>query len=168
MSWWVIADHSSGPGRTSYLLCVCVSARRTITFVVYDLWPGYLTRWFPWHYVKFEIEIVGQRWRSPEEHVANVVGATSSESFLISILFGKRLFKTCVLKLPVGLSYGMEPTIGGCIIMVALWNRAQPLYFHSVISFYLLAIFFLSSPNPSSRALDVYHTSTHGVALVRI
>jgi len=35
--------------------------------------------------------------------------------------------------------------------------------------FYLLSIFYLfSSPNLSGRRLDVYHTSTHGVALVRI
>jgi len=37
--------------------------------------------------------------------------------------------------------------------------------------FFLLSsssIFFLSSPNLSGRRLDVYHTSTHGVALVRI
>jgi len=33
-----------------------------------------------------------------------------------------------------------------------------------VISFF----FFFSSPNLSGRRLDVYHTSTHGVALVRI
>ena len=36
-------------------------------------------------------------------------------------------------------------------------------------SFYLLSSsFFFSSPNLSGRRLDVYHTSTHGVALVRI
>ena len=37
--------------------------------------------------------------------------------------------------------------------------------------FYLLSFypsFFYSSPNLSGRRLDVYHTSTHGVALVRI
>jgi len=36
--------------------------------------------------------------------------------------------------------------------------------------FYLLLLssFLLSSPNLSRRRLDVYHTSTHGVALVRI
>jgi len=34
---------------------------------------------------------------------------------------------------------------------------------------FLSSIFFLySSPNLSGRRLDVYHTSTHGVALVRI
>jgi len=32
----------------------------------------------------------------------------------------------------------------------------------------LLLSFFFSSPNLSSRRLDVYHTSTHGMALVRI
>jgi len=34
--------------------------------------------------------------------------------------------------------------------------------------FYLSSIFFLSSPNLSGQRLDVYQTSTHGVALVRI
>ena len=42
----------------------------------------------------------------------------------------------------------------------------RPLYFCPVVSFFL-SIFF-SSPNLSSRRLDVYHTSTHDVALVRI
>jgi len=32
----------------------------------------------------------------------------------------------------------------------------------------LLSFFFFSSPNLSRRRLDVCHTSTHGVALVRI
>jgi len=36
-----------------------------------------------------------------------------------------------------------------------------------VVSIYL-SIFFYSSPNLSGRRLDVYHTSTHGVALVRM
>ena len=34
--------------------------------------------------------------------------------------------------------------------------------------FYLLLLLFFSSPNLSGHRLDVYHTSTHGVALVRI
>ena len=66
-------------------------------------------------------------------------------------------------------------------VTVALWNRAGhyifvlfiaalcnrgPLYFCPVISivFYL---FFLAY-NLSGHRLDLYHTSTHGVALVRI
>jgi len=34
--------------------------------------------------------------------------------------------------------------------------------------FFLSSSFFLSSPNLSGRRLDVYHTSTYGVALVRM
>jgi len=51
--------------------------------------------------------------------------------------------------------------------MAALCNRAGHIYFHPVVSssFYL---FFISLPNLSGRRLDVYHTSTHGVALVQI
>ena len=49
--------------------------------------------------------------------------------------------------------------------MVALWNRADHYIF--ALSFVLSSVF-LSSPNLSLRRLDVCHTSTHGVALVRI
>ena len=52
-----------------------------------------------------------------------------------------------------------------CLFMVALWNRAD----HYIFAlWFLLSIFFFSSPNLSSRRLDVCYTSTHGVALVRI
>jgi len=45
----------------------------------------------------------------------------------------------------------------------------RTLYFRPVVSsFFLLSIFFFSSPNFSRRRLDVYHTSTHDVTLVRI
>jgi len=47
-----------------------------------------------------------------------------------------------------------------------LWNRAGPTIIFSSCGFYLLS--FLSSPNLSRRRLDVCHTCTHGVALVRI
>ena len=55
-------------------------------------------------------------------------------------------------------------------IMAALRSRCgHSLYFCPVLSFfYLSSIFFYSSHNLSGRKLDVYHTSTHGVALVRI
>ena len=48
--------------------------------------------------------------------------------------------------------------------MVALCNRADHIYFHAVVCYSS----FFSSPNLSRRRLDVCHTSTHGVALVRI
>ena len=65
------------------------------------------------------------------------------------------------------------------IIMVAPWNRADHYIFilfmvalrnradHYIFMLFLLS-FFISSPNLSGQRLDVYHTSTHGVALVRI
>ena len=52
------------------------------------------------------------------------------------------------------------------LTMADLCNRG-PLYFCPVVSSIYLSSFF-SSPNLSCRRLDVYHTSTHGVALVRI
>jgi len=54
--------------------------------------------------------------------------------------------------------------VGPLLFMVALWNRADHIYFHAVVC----SFFFYSSPNLSRRRLDVCHTSTHGVALVRI
>ena len=51
------------------------------------------------------------------------------------------------------------------LIMVALSKRAD----HYIFAlWFLLSIFFFSSPNLSGQRLDVCHTSTHGVALVQI
>jgi len=45
----------------------------------------------------------------------------------------------------------------------------RTLYFRAVVSsFFFLSSIFYSLPILSRRRLDVYHTSTHGVALVRI
>jgi len=55
------------------------------------------------------------------------------------------------------------------LIMAALWNRAGHYIF--VMWFLLLSIFlssYFTSPILSRRRLHVYHTSAHGVALVRI
>ena len=51
------------------------------------------------------------------------------------------------------------------IFMVALWNRADHYIF---MLWFVLSSSFFSSPNLSHRRLNVCHTSTHGVALVRI
>ena len=52
------------------------------------------------------------------------------------------------------------------LVMAALCNRAG----HYIFALWFLSIFlsFFSSPNLSGHRLDVYHTSTHGVAVVRI
>jgi len=53
------------------------------------------------------------------------------------------------------------------LFMVALCNRADHIYFHAVVCSSFLLLFF-SSPNLSRHRLDVCHTYTHGLALVRI
>jgi len=53
------------------------------------------------------------------------------------------------------------------VIMAAPWNRAG----HYIFALWFLSsiyLSFFSSPNLNGRRLDVYHTFTHGVALVRI
>jgi len=50
------------------------------------------------------------------------------------------------------------------LVMVALWNRAD----HYIFILFLSSSSLFSSPNLSGRRLDVYHTSAHGVAFVRI
>jgi len=55
------------------------------------------------------------------------------------------------------------------LFMAALCNRGAIIFL--ACDFYLsifLSFFFFSSPNLSGRRSDVCHTSTHGVALVRI
>jgi len=48
------------------------------------------------------------------------------------------------------------------IIMATLRSRCG----HYIFALWFLSIFLFSSPNLSSRRLVVYHTLTHGVALV--
>jgi len=52
------------------------------------------------------------------------------------------------------------------IIMPTLGNRAAIIILSCGV--FLLSSFFFSSPNFNGRRLDVYHTSTHGVAVVQI
>jgi len=55
------------------------------------------------------------------------------------------------------------------VVMAALWNRVDHYIFPVISSsIFFLFSFFFSSPNLSGRRMDVCHTSTHGVALVRI
>ena len=52
-------------------------------------------------------------------------------------------------------------------LIMATHSKEQAIIFCSY-GFCLLSFFFFSSPNLSSRRLDVYHTSTRDVALVQI
>jgi len=53
------------------------------------------------------------------------------------------------------------------LVMAALWNRGAIIFLPCGYYFSIFLSFF-SSPNLRGQRLDVYHTSTHGVALVRI
>ena len=50
------------------------------------------------------------------------------------------------------------------VFMAALRSRCG----HYILVLFLSSFFFFYSPNLSGRRLDVYHASTHGVAIVRI
>ena len=59
-------------------------------------------------------------------------------------------------------------TLADILVMATLCNRAG----HYIFALWFLSSIclssFFSSPNLSGRRVDVYHTSTHGVAFVRI
>jgi len=61
--------------------------------------------------------------------------------------------------------------IQGQVKVTSNWKplkRSRPSVSHGAKVFFLSFFFLFSSPNLSGRRLDVCHTSTHGVALVRI
>jgi len=63
----------------------------------------------------------------------------------------------------------MMKTLTG-LVMAALrsWCGHYSFVLWFLLSSIYISIFFFSPSNLSHRSLDVYHTSTHGVALVRI
>ena len=54
------------------------------------------------------------------------------------------------------------------IFMAALRSIYADIIFLPCAFFLFLSFYLFSSPNVSGRRFDVYHTSTHDVALVRI
>ena len=60
----------------------------------------------------------------------------------------------------------IDTLIANTLIMAALRGRCG--YYIFILWFLLSFSFFFSSPILSRRRLDLYHTSTHDVALVRI
>jgi len=65
------------------------------------------------------------------------------------------------VEVKVGMHQGSALSL--LLFMAALRSRCG----HYILSCFYLSFFF-SSPNLSGRRLDVYHPSTHGVALVQI
>jgi len=60
----------------------------------------------------------------------------------------------------------VKAATGATVVMAALWSRAGHYIF--ILSFLSIFFYLFSLPNLSGRRLDVYHTSTPGVALVHI
>ena len=52
--------------------------------------------------------------------------------------------------------------------MAALWSRCGHYILQLWFLYFFPSFFFFTSPILSSRIMDVYHTSTHDVALVQI
>jgi len=71
----------------------------------------------------------------------------------------------CLLLFVAGKALELQPDFLSLLVMAALRCRCGHYIF---VLWFLASSFFFSSPNLSRRTLDVYHTSTHGVALVRI
>jgi len=91
--------------------------------------------------------------------------------YLITVITSLAYFET----LPYILSVVSRPVVVSpnvvfpYCIMAALCNMGAIIFLP--YSFFLSSVFFFfffSSSNLSGHRLDVYHTSTHGVALVRI
>ena len=97
--------------------------------------------------------------------------------YLITVISSLAYFETLpyilsVVSRPVVLSPNVVALYQSHFLTV-LWPPyviGGTLYFCPLVSFYLLSSSssFFSSPNLSGHRLDVYHTSTHGMALVRI
>ena len=74
---------------------------------------------------------------------------------------------TCILNHYINVKYCREKKLQA----VYLWSPyviGQTIIFLPFDFYLLLLLLLFSSPNLSDRRLDVYHTSTNGVALVRI
>jgi len=107
-------------------------------------------------------------------HIVHVRGSSSSGIFTIGrIDYRQKRGFLPHWKCIVGRERGMGVYSAGevCYLQLACYygrpmEKGRPLYFCSVVSLLLLSSF--SSPNLSGRRLDVYHTSTHSVALLRI
>jgi len=91
MPWqcWLSIKRAAGPPTTlvvqveQSIWCVGVWA---ITFELNDLWPGYFTCWFTLTVFRssLKVKVIGHSLLQQEESVAEVIGVTSTEGFLVA------------------------------------------------------------------------------------
>jgi len=134
-------------------LCLQASKRRRQWMVYTVFWSaGYLTaeRWascllwngrvnLQWQWCVWRPSCVVPRWHAATSQHCHIHG-----SGVVDVV----LYFECSL----------------CVIMAGVWNRAG----HYIFALWFLLSVLFSSPILSRRRLDVYHTSTHSVAIVRI
>jgi len=78
------------------------------------------------------------------------------------------IVRRCQLCSAAKVKYGSS-----CMFVIMVAKKTLDISYIFAYDFYIFGLWFLSSsvfslPNLSGRRLDVYHTSTHGVALMRI
>jgi len=97
-------------------------------------------------------------------HLANTIESSicHGDTVLCQITFTTCYI--CYVEITVTLRRGLLIDSTSLFIMAILHSRCG----HYIFALWFLSFFFFSSPNLSGHRLDVYHTSTHGVALVRI
>ena len=105
-----------------------------------------------------------------DREIEHLIDLWRQEEFLRSLdINAKKTAMLNISKQMSGINTGKDTLHRPTLIMVALCNRADHYIFALL---FLSSIFYLSSfflaYNFSGRRLDVYHTLTHGVALVRI
>jgi len=116
------------------------------------------------------------RWRSPSNNYPTTAlspmqrDKSNSRECLTTVektSYGELLENAGGMTLPISMWRPTECCCPRWLFVQLLWPPCvadADIIFLPVVSFF----FFYSSPNLSGRRLDVYHTSTHGVALVRI
>ena len=91
-------------------------------------------------------------------------GGSKGDELIVSEDMEEEKFPQTWRKSVIVTLYKKKKDTFSCVIITALRSRCG--YFRPVVS--SSSFFFFSSPNLSGRRVDVYYTSTHGVALVRI
>ena len=143
-------------GSSCNVCCSFLIRHHTVQSNRIKCWPS---SWQSWAVLQWRPRCLGSRAASPRHgsEAHQRTRSTVSESHCSSYSGSANSATPCCEGAPHNY-YSL------LLFMVALWNRAD----HYIFILWFLLSFILSSPNLSGWRLDVCHTSTHSVALVRI
>jgi len=158
-------------------VCVCVSihVNGTITFERNDLWPEYLS--FLVHLAQpgscLKVKVIDQSLWSQmgknygRKKFGELQRPMAAEGVpLIASFLTRTWIWTSLTSSTLCYKWSVWTRVRAFLVMAALSSRCGHYIF--VLWFLICSIFLFSSSNVSRRRLDVYHTSTHGAALLRI